>query len=70
MGVPNGEEPDMTKFLMLSKYGGADGLEPMANWDPEDIKGHLGFLRAMNLELTDRVSSSTPRDRPLTPVGS
>lgn len=45
----------MTRYLLLTKYGGgAKGVEPMANWDPEDIKAHLDFLAAVNKELIAR----------------
>jgi hypothetical protein len=43
----------MTKFLLLTKYGAIEGLEPMTSWDPEDAKAHLDFLTALNRELTD-----------------
>jgi hypothetical protein len=54
MGATNGEEPDMTKFLLLTKYGGPEDMEPMSNWDPQDAKAHLDFLQALNRDLTDR----------------
>jgi hypothetical protein len=54
MGAANGEEQDMTRFMLLSKYGGTPDLEPMTNWDPKDAKAHLDFLQVMNTELNDR----------------
>jgi hypothetical protein len=47
------EEYDMTKFLLLSKYGGDIDLEPMDNWDPADIRAHLDFLQVVNSELIE-----------------
>ena len=44
----------MTKFLLLSKYGEIEGVEPMANWAPDDITAHLDFLTAFNRELIDK----------------
>jgi hypothetical protein len=44
----------MTKFVLLSKYGEIEGLEPMTNWAPEDIQAHLDFLHAFNRELIDK----------------
>jgi len=43
----------MTKFLLLSKYGGDIDLEPMDNWDPADIRAHLDFLQMVNSELIE-----------------
>jgi hypothetical protein len=55
MGARSGEEPGMTKFLLLTSYaGGAGSPEPMTDWDAEDIKAHLDFLRALNQELSER----------------
>ncbi|MGE5286198.1 MAG: YciI family protein [Micromonosporaceae bacterium] len=45
----------MTKFLLLQNYGGGAGCEvPMAEWDPEDIKAHIDFQVALNMELADK----------------
>jgi len=44
----------MTKFLLLTKYGGGEDMEPMTNWDPKDAKAHLDFLGALNKELTEK----------------
>jgi hypothetical protein len=45
----------MTKFLLLQNYeGGAGCAEPMANWAPEDIKAHIDFQLALNMELTNK----------------
>jgi hypothetical protein len=54
MDAASNEEPDMTKFLLLTKYGATDGLQPMSYWDPEDIQAHLDFLGALNRELNER----------------
>lgn len=43
----------MTKFMLLTKYGATESVEPMTNWDPEDIKAHLDFLQTLNQELTN-----------------
>jgi len=43
----------MTKFMLLTKYGATESVEPMTNWDPEDIKAHLDFLQTLNRELTN-----------------
>jgi hypothetical protein len=47
------KEYDMTKFLLLAKYGGDFELEPMDNWDPADIRAHLDFLQEVNSELIE-----------------
>jgi len=45
----------MTKFLLLTKYNSApEDMEPMTNWDPDDITAHLDFLQAVNKELIER----------------
>lgn len=43
----------MTKFLLLSKYGGDIDLEPMDKWDPADVQTHMGYLHAVNSELVE-----------------
>jgi hypothetical protein len=48
----NDEELDMTKFMLLTKYGALPAdVEPMTNWDQRDVKAHIDFLEAMNREL-------------------
>lgn len=41
----------MTKFMILSKYGGTEDGVPMSEWAPEDITVHIAFLEALNREL-------------------
>jgi hypothetical protein len=60
MGATSGEEKDMTKFLLLTKYGGSDA-PPMADWEPGEIQAHLDFLQALNKDLVRRGGSSTAR---------
>ena len=43
----------MPKFLLLTKYVAVEGVEPMANWAPDDIEAHVDFLKALNRELID-----------------
>jgi hypothetical protein len=54
MGAADDKEPDVTKFMILTKYGADEGVEPMTNWAAEDVTAHLDFLRALNRELIDR----------------
>ncbi len=42
----------MTRFYLLVNYDGGVLEEPMENWDPADIKAHLGYYEALNAELT------------------
>jgi hypothetical protein len=52
MGATNGEETDMTKFVLLQNYGGGEGCDvPMTEWTPDDIKAHIDFQQALNTEL-------------------
>jgi hypothetical protein len=54
MGAGDGEEPVMTKFMLLQNYeGGENCTEPMTNWAPEDIKAHIDFQQALNKELAE-----------------
>ncbi len=54
MGAPLGEEPDMTKFLLLQKYEGGAGCDvPMTSWTPQDIMAHIDFQHVLNRELTE-----------------
>jgi hypothetical protein len=43
----------MTRYMVLVKHD--EGLEapPMDEWDPDDIKAHLDYLRALNAELIE-----------------
>jgi hypothetical protein len=55
MGATSGEEPEMTKFLLLQNYEAAPGCTvPMTDWAPEDIRAHIGFQHALNKELADK----------------
>jgi hypothetical protein len=55
MGAADGEEPDMTKFLLLQNYEGGEGCTlPMTDWAPEDIKAHIEFQQVLNKELADK----------------
>jgi hypothetical protein len=52
MGAASGEEPGMTKFMLLQNYGaGAACDAPMTEWALEDIKSHIAFQEALNAEL-------------------
>jgi hypothetical protein len=52
MGAANGEEPDMTKYLLLQNYGGTVACDlPMTDWAPGDVKAHIDFQVALNAEL-------------------
>jgi len=53
MGATSGEETHMTKFLVLTKYGGSDA-PPIADWKPGEMQAHLDFLRALNKDLVRR----------------
>jgi hypothetical protein len=44
----------MTRFLLLQNYEGGAGCADMANWAPEDIKAHIDFQLALNMELTNK----------------
>ena len=43
----------MTRYLVLSKYDEGLDAPPMTEWDPDDIKAHLEYLRALNAELIE-----------------
>lgn len=40
------------RFMLLQNYGQVESdCAPMTEWDPEDIKAHIQFQRALNDEL-------------------
>ncbi|HYU84839.1 MAG TPA: YciI family protein [Kribbellaceae bacterium] len=43
----------MTKFLLLTKYAGPEGVEPMTNWDPAEIEAHIAYLKDLNRQLIE-----------------
>src|ERR1044071_1545343 len=52
MGAGRGEEPGMTKFMLLQNYEASAGCDvPMTEWALEDIKSHIAFQEALNAEL-------------------
>jgi hypothetical protein len=52
VGATDGKEPDMTKYLLLTKYDGG-GAPPMSEWNPDDVTAHIDFLQALNRELVE-----------------
>lgn len=55
MGVPDGEEWVMTKFMLLQKYEPTEGCDvPMGEWPPDDVVAHIQFQRDLNDELAQR----------------
>src|SRR4051812_27602648 len=43
------------KFMLLQSYGGVpEGVPPMGQWAPEEVKAHIDFQVAMNVELRER----------------
>ncbi len=43
----------MTKFLLTVDYNGGVIETPMTEWAPEEIKAHMDYYRALNVELTE-----------------
>jgi hypothetical protein len=52
MGAPDVEEHDMPKFLLLMNYAEIEGVPPITEWSPEDIKTHIDFQHELGQELT------------------
>ena len=50
---PVPRESNVAKFLLLTKYG-TDGVAPIAEWSPQDIRAHMDYLQALNKELAER----------------
>jgi hypothetical protein len=42
----------MTRFMLMQNYAGPEGMQPMPNWTPGEIKAHIDFQIALNEELT------------------
>jgi len=42
----------MTKYLLTVDYNGGDVDTPMTEWEPQEIKAHMDYYRALNDELT------------------
>jgi hypothetical protein len=47
-----GDEESGMRFMLLQNYAGPAGMQPIANWAPEDIRAHIDFQVALNEELT------------------
>ena len=43
------------RYMLLQAYGGVEleGCPPMPEWAPEDVRAHIDFQRALNVELLD-----------------
>src|SRR4051812_1009553 len=41
------------RFMLLQDYA-VEGVEPMSNWAPEEVKAHLDFQRRLNDQLRER----------------
>jgi hypothetical protein len=41
--------------MLLQAYGGVEleGCAPMTEWDPADVRAHIGFQQALNAELLE-----------------
>jgi len=44
----------MPKFLLLMHYAEIEGVPPITEWAPEDIKAHIAFQHTLGQELTDK----------------
>ena len=42
----------MAKYMLIVDYNGGDVQAPMTEWEPEEIKAHMDYYRALNRELT------------------
>jgi hypothetical protein len=51
-GAADGEEPNMTKYMLLTSYDGG-GAPPMTEWEPDEVTAHIDFLQAINRELVE-----------------
>ena len=40
------------RFMLMQYYEPIEGVAPMTEWAPEDIKAHIGFQQDFNEELT------------------
>ena len=43
----------MTRYMVLTKYDEGLDVPHMSEWDPDDVKAHLDYLRALNAELIE-----------------
>lgn len=43
----------MTRYMLIIDYNGGDVEEPMTEWEPEEIKAHMDYYRALNRELAE-----------------
>ncbi len=44
------------RYMLLQAYGEVEleGCTPMTEWAPEDVRAHIDFQHALNVELLDR----------------
>src|ERR1700712_2113712 len=48
------DEEDTMKYILLMKYEAIEGVPPIHEWSPADIRVHIDFQQAMGAELTER----------------
>jgi hypothetical protein len=51
-GATDGEEPNMTKYMLLTSHDGG-GAPPMTEWKPDEVTAHFDWLQAINRELVE-----------------
>ena len=42
------------KYILLMNYGEIEGIPPIHEWSPQDIKDHIDFQNSLGAELTER----------------
>lgn len=42
----------MAKYLLLKHYAPIEGVPPLPEWAPEEIKAHIDFMHQINAELS------------------
>jgi hypothetical protein len=42
------------RFMLIQNYAPIDGVPPMSEWKPEEIKAHIDAQHRINAELTER----------------
>jgi hypothetical protein len=48
------DEEDTMKYLLMMSYGEIEGVPPITQWSPKDIKAHIEFQNQLGAELTER----------------
>ena len=42
------------KYILMMSYGDIEGVPPIHQWSPQDIRDHIDFQQSLGADLTER----------------